>query len=107
MIVFGSQDFDTKIFFDLMDYDIENPRSMTHRQGDAQDKHRIMVTIKNKEKAIQFWRDFMVTKGKRIHEGCRHTIFLQKPAELFIRYGDSEAEKYYAEQERLKQESAK
>jgi hypothetical protein len=40
-----------------------------------------------------------MNKSKRIHEGCRHKVYLQKPEELFVKYGDIEAEKYYKEQE--------
>lgn len=60
----------------LMDYDAENPRSQSHRPGEQIDKHRIMFRIKNKEKAILFWKDFVLLRGKKIHEGCRHNVYL-------------------------------
>lgn len=86
----------------LMDYDAEEPRSQTHKFGEQFDKHRIMFRIKNKEKAIQFWKDFVLNKNKRIHEGCRHKVYLQKPEDVFVKYGDIEAEKYYKEEEEKK-----
>lgn len=52
LMVFGSQSFDDKIALVLLDYDAGNIRTMTHRPGDLQDKHRILFTIKSKEKAI-------------------------------------------------------
>jgi len=41
-----------------------------------------------------------MNKNKRIHEGCRHKVYLQKLEEVFVKYGDIEAEKYYQEQEK-------
>ena len=77
----------------LMDYDAEQPRSQTHRIGDKFDKHRIMFRIKNKEKAIEFWQDFVMNKSKLIHEGCRQKVYLQKPEEVFVLYGNIKNEK--------------
>lgn len=85
-----------------MDYDAIDPRFQTHRIGEQFDKHRVMFRIKIKEKAIQFWQDFVLRKGKRIHEGCRHNVYLQKPEEIFVKYGDIEAEKYYKREEEFK-----
>jgi hypothetical protein len=99
LIEFGSQSFDQEIMERLKDYDAEQPRSQTHKIGSKFDKHRILFTIKAKEKAIQFWQDFVMDKSKRIHECCRHKIYLQMPEEVYIKYSDIEAEKLLKEKE--------
>jgi hypothetical protein len=38
-------------------------------------------------------------KSKRIHECCRHKIYLQMPEEVYIKYSDIEAEKLLKEKE--------
>jgi hypothetical protein len=45
-----------------------------------------------------------MSKNKRIHEGCRHKVYLQKPEEVFVKYGDIEADKYYQELEEKKRQ---
>jgi hypothetical protein len=59
----------------LFDYDISNPKFQTHYPGEQFDKHRVLFTIKDKDKAIQFWQDFSV-KVSHFFEGCRHIVYL-------------------------------
>ena len=84
---FGYDDFDKMIAATLIDYDISNFKSQTHYPAESFDKHRILFTIKDKEKAIKFWQDYVIDK-KRYFQGCRHIVYLQKPDEVFVRYGD-------------------
>lgn len=99
---FGYQPFDDYVAQTLFDYDVTSFKSQTHYPGEQFDKHRILFTIKDKEKAIKFWQDYM--SKALFFEGCRYMAYLQKPEDLFVRYGDQEAAKYYAEQERLQKE---
>jgi hypothetical protein len=35
-----------------------------------------MFHIKNKEKAILFWKDYAINRNKKFHDGCRHNVYL-------------------------------
>ena len=101
---FGLAEFDAYIASELFDYDVVNFKSQNHFPGETFDKHRILFTIKDKEKAIKFWEEYIIYK-KKFFEGARHQVYLQKPPEIFIRYGDQEAEKYYANLEKQRKEA--
>jgi hypothetical protein len=72
---FGYESFDEYIASALFDYDIVNFKSQTHYPAEQFDKHRILFTIKDKEKAIKFWLDYVITKTHTF-EGCRNVIYL-------------------------------
>ncbi len=75
MRAFGYGEFDEYLATTLFDYDIVNFKSQTHYPNEQFDKHRILFTIKDKEKAIKFWRDYVINKT-HFFEGCRHIVYL-------------------------------
>lgn len=96
--VFGLRDFNMDVTAILMDYDVENPR---FGQLTQPDKLKVFFSIKEKEKAIQCYKDFTFNKAFRI-PGARHKLYYVRPEEIFVKYGDIEAEKYYQEEEARK-----
>lgn len=67
------------------------------------DKHKVFFSIKDKEKALQAYRDLGVKKQVKI-PGARFILYYVRPEEVFVKYGDIEAEKYYAQEEQMKKE---
>ena len=72
---FGFGEFDEYIASTLLDYDIVNFKSQTHYPNEQFEKHRILFTIKDKEKAIKFWLDYVITKSN-FFEGCKAVVYL-------------------------------
>jgi len=85
-----------------MEYDAENPRFMVHHRGEPVDRHRVFFNIKNKDKAIQCYKDFQQRKIR--FEGSKSLMYLVLPEEVFVKYGDIEAAKYYEQEEQRKKE---
>ena len=75
MRAFGYGEFDEYLAGTLFDYDSVNFKSQTHYPNEQFDKHRILFTIKDKEKAIKFWQDYVINKT-HFFEGCRHIVYL-------------------------------
>ena len=67
---------------------------MRNREGDpAQDKLRVTFWVRDREPSIKIYKYF--TENKLImEESARVSIFLQKSEEIFVKYGEIEAEKY-------------
>jgi len=72
---FGLGEFDEYIASTLLDYDIVNFKSQTHYPNEQFEKHRILFTIKDKEKAIKLFVDYMINRS-RSFEGCKAIIYL-------------------------------
>lgn len=78
----------------LSNYEAISPRiSFLH---DDRDKLRVMFRIKDKEKAKKCYQDFY--QSYSIIQGAKTFIFLIKPEELYVKYGDIEAEIYNKKQ---------
>lgn len=92
--------FEANLTSELMEYDASNIRFQQFKPSEPKDRQRVFFVINNKEKAIKCYEDFSFNRDKVI-EGARFKIYLQKPEEILVKFGDIEAKKYYEEQERL------
>jgi hypothetical protein len=67
---------------------------MRNREGDStQDKLRVTFWVRDKEPSIKIYKYFNENK-LIMDESARVNIFLQKSEEIFVKYGEIEAEKY-------------
>lgn len=82
-----------------MDYDAQ-PRFGQLAPNDR-DRYKVFITIKDKEQALRCYQDFSMPNKISI-PGARHKIYYVRPEEVFVKYGDIEAEKYYKEEEERK-----
>ncbi len=74
-----------------MDYNAENVK---YGKPDPE-KYKVFFNVKTKEDALRCFKDF--NTSKRIISGARHKLYYVRPDEIFLKYADIEAEKYYAE----------
>lgn len=102
ILVFASTDYNTALTEMLMEYDCENFRFQNVRPHETPDKHRVFFSIKNKEKAAEVFKTF--NRKDFFIPGARQKLYYIRPEEIFVKYGDIEAELYYAEEERRKKE---
>jgi hypothetical protein len=83
---------------ELSDLGAENFKS----GRESETKMRLNFNVGDKDKAIAIYRRFM---GRDSHiQGVKALIYLQKPEEVFVRYGDIAAAEYYKKEEERKQQ---
>lgn len=92
----ATEDFEREIGFKLMDYNAENLRFQQHNRSEIVEKHRLFFIVKEKELSIKLWDD-LHDRSFHFHPEVKHIIYLSKPEELYVKYGDIEAAKYYEE----------
>lgn len=61
-----------------------------------------MFAIKNKEKALECYSTFH--NSKQSFEGAKTVLFLNKPEEIFVKYGDIKAELYEKEKKEYEEQ---
>ena len=100
ILVFASPDYNMVVQDILMDLGAENFRFQTFRHYETPDKHRVFFSVKEREQALAIYDKFQ--KYLVPIPAARSKLYYSRPEEVFVKFGDSEAEKYYAKQEELK-----
>ena len=88
----------------ISSYDASDIRIHTLPDGKTGEKLRVLFNIKDKQKSIDCYKNFHESPSK-MFEGFRTVLFLIKPEDIFVKYGDEEADRYYKEQEELKKQA--
>ena len=90
----------------LMDFNAINIRFEQPKFKSAQnDKHQVYFSIKERDQAVSCYEYFAFNKSKVNIPGSRPQLYYIRPEAVFVKQADIEAEKYYAEEKRQKQEA--
>jgi hypothetical protein len=100
ILVFASQDYNMMVSDILMDLGAENFRFQSVRPNETPDKHRVFFSVKDRDLALDIYDKFQGYKVKI--PAARLKLYYTRPEEVFVKFGDIEAEKFYAREAEMK-----
>lgn len=90
-MVFSSPDFNINVGSNLFDF---NAIDLKYGRSDPE-KYKVFFNILDRDEAINCFKVFN-TKRNMI-TGARHKLYYVRPDDIFVKYADIEAVKFYAD----------
>ncbi|TNV83256.1 hypothetical protein FGO68_gene17489 [Halteria grandinella] len=98
ILVFSSQEFNVNVGVALIDF---NATDVKYGRPDAE-KYKVFFNIIEREDAIRCFETFNFKRN--MIPGARHKLYYVRPDEIFLKYADIAAEKFYEDQKRREEE---